>query len=266
MQDILSALYEKGVEAYMSLEPCYGACDLADNEAKQMNCDVLVHVGHNKFYVDFPTKVPVIYFPWFIDFKIADVDFSLIKEKRIGLLTTIQHTTLLNEAKTRLENNGYEAVIGGQILGCWTTNADKIDDKVDAFLYIGSGKFHPTGVKQKKVYSLDIEHQKIEEVDIMQLEKRRLANIHNAKDAKKIAILVTTKKGQNQLLGNAENIMKKLEDNGKEAFIMIMNEINDDALLGIKAGAFINTACPRIAEDHFSKPFVNASDIDEVVS
>ena len=30
-----------------------------------------------------------------------------------------------------------------QILGCDTTAAEKIKDKVDAYLYIGTGKFHP---------------------------------------------------------------------------------------------------------------------------
>lgn len=263
--EITNALKQEGTETIIANNPCYGACDLADKEAKQMGCDMLVHVGHNKFYVDFPTEVPVMYFPWFLDVKIDQIDFSIIKEKRIGLLTTIQHTTLLNDVKEKLEKKGYEAVIGGQILGCWTSNAEKIEGKVDAFLYVGSGKFHPTAVKSKKVYSLDIEHQRIEEVDAMQLEKRRLANIYNAKDAKSFAVLVTTKKGQNQLLGSAEEIKQKLESSGKEAFIVTMNEINDSAMLGIKADAFINTACPRIIEDHFSKPIINAADLDEVL-
>src|SRR3989338_10892434 len=67
--EIVEAFKKYDIATVIANNQCYGACDLADNEAKQMNCDVLVHVGHNKFYVDFPTKVPVIYFPWFIDFK-----------------------------------------------------------------------------------------------------------------------------------------------------------------------------------------------------
>ena len=271
--EIVGAMRQEKIDVVIANNPCYGACDLADKEAKQMNCDLLIHVGHNKFYVDFPTEVPVVYFPWLINTQIdangvssllSNVDFSPLKEKRIGLLTTIQHTTLLNQVKEKLEENGYEAVIGGQILGCWTSNAEKIEGKVDAFLYVGSGKFHPLAVKSK-VYSLDIERQKIEEVDAMHLEKRRLAGIYNAKDAKTFAILVTTKKGQHQLIGKAEEIKQKLEKNHKAAFIVTMNEISDSAMLGIKADAFINTACPRIIEDHFSKPIVNASDIDEVL-
>ncbi len=261
--EIIEALQKENIKALLANNPCYGACDLADSEAKQMNCDLLVHVGHNKFYVDFPTEVPVLYFPWFVDVKINGIDLSKIKEKKIGLLTTIQHTTLLNDVKEKLEQNGFEAVIGGQVLGCWTANAEKLD--VDAFLYVGSGKFHPLAVKNRKVYSLDLEKMQIEEIDHMAVEKRRYANIYNAKDAKIFAILLTTKKGQHQLLGKAEEIKLELESRGKSAFIIAMNEINDSALLGIKADAFINTACPRIVEDHFSKPIINAQDLDKVL-
>ena len=262
---IIEALKEKGIEAIVANNPCYGACDLGDKEAKQMNCELLVHVGHNKFYVDFLTDVPVLYFPWLIDVKLENIDFLPIKEKRIGLLTTIQHTTLLNGVKEKLENRGFEAVIGGQVLGCWTANAEKIADKVDAYLYVGSGKFHPLAVRNKKIYSLDVETHKIEAVDPMALEKRRFANIYNAKDAKTFAILVTTKKGQEQMLGKAEQLKQRIEHYGKNALVIVMNEINNDALLGIKADAFINTACPRIIEDSFSKPIINADDLEKVL-
>ena len=41
-----------------------------------------------------------------------------------------------------------------------------------------------------------------------------------------------------------------------------MNEITDDKLMGLKVDAFINTACPRITDMPFSKPMINAEDID----
>lgn len=264
--EISKMLESNGIRTVFVNNPCYGACDTADEEAKVAGCDLLVHVGHSKFYVDFKTAVPVLYFPWFVDIKLDNVDFSAIKEKRIGLLTTIQHLTVLNEVKEKLEKTGKHAEIGGQVLGCWFANAEKIADKVDAFLYVGSGKFHPLGYKGKKIYALDIETQTIEEVDPAFIEKKRWANIYKAKDARTFAILVTTKKGQNQLLGKAEELRGKIESSGREAVIMIMNEINDNALLGIRADAFVNTACPRIVEDHFSKPIINASDVSEVLA
>lgn len=262
--EIAAALEKENIQTILALNPCYGACDLADEEAKQLNCELLVHVGHSKFYRNFETAVPVMYFPWFVDVKIADVDFSIIKEERIGLLTTVQHLTILSETKDMLNSQGKTAVIGGQVLGCWFANADKIAENVDAFLYVGSGRFHPLGVRDKKIYAFDLEKMKVEPVDPTTLEKRRYANIYNAKDARTFAILVTTKKGQNELLGKAAAIKAKLKAHDREAFVLVMNEINDSALLGIKADAFVNTACPRIVEDHFSKPIINAEDLDKL--
>ena len=263
--EIASALEKINVSTVISLNPCYGACDLADEEAKQAGCQLLVHVGHSKFYRSFETAVPVIYFPWTSDIKFGNIDFSPICEKRIGLLTTIQHLTALSEVKTLLEESGKEAVIGGQVLGCWFANAEKIADRVDAFLYVGSGRFHPLGIRDKKIYALDIEKMKVETVDMASLEKRRYANIYNAKDAITFAVLVTTKKGQHELLEKAEKIKEMLQKNGKNAFVLVMNEINDTTLMGIRADAFVNTACPRIVEDHFSKPIINAEDLNEVL-
>ncbi|MFA4819847.1 MAG: diphthamide biosynthesis enzyme Dph2 [Candidatus Aenigmatarchaeota archaeon] len=264
LAEILAKLEENGITALASVSPSYGACDLADEEAKQLGCELLVHIGHSKFYRDFSTRVPVLYFPWIVELKLGNIDFSLIEEERIGLLSTIQHVNALHELKAMLEEGGKKAVIGGQILGCWFLNAEKIADDVDAFLYLGSGKFHPLGLKNKKTYVLDVEKMSIEIVDRTDIEKRRYANIYNAKDAKTFAILTTTKKGQFEMLARAEDVRKQLEENGRNAFILIMHEINDTSLMGIRADAFVNTACPRIVEDHFSKPILNPEDLKEV--
>ncbi len=263
--EITDALEEHGIASVLSFSPCYGACDIADEEAKQSGCDLIVHIGHSKFYRDFKTNIPVLYFPWTVDIDITGVDFSVIKEKRIGLLTTVQHLHELGKVRDALEQEGKTAVIGGQVLGCWFDNAEKIANDVDAFLYVGSGRFHPTGLRGRKIYALDLERREIEEVDRTQMEKRRYANIFNAKDARTFAILTSTKKGQHELLDRAGRVMDKLEKAGKTAFIVVVNEINDLNLGGIKADAFVNTACPRIVDDHFSKPIINAEDVDETL-
>ena len=263
--EIAGALKKEGIDATLALNPCYGACDLADEEAKQAGCALLIHVGHSKFYRDFETAVPVIYFPWVQDVELQDVDFSAMKEEKIGLLTTIQHLSILSDVKKSLEAQSKQVVVGGQVLGCWFVNAEKIADSVDAFLYVGSGRFHPLGVRGKKVYALDIERQEIEEVDTAALEKRRYANIYNATNARTFAVLVTTKKGQNNLIGKAEQLKASIEARGREAFIVVMNEISDMTLAGVRADAFVNTACPRIVEDHFSRPIINADDLEKVL-
>lgn len=262
---IMEELQNRGIDALLFAKPCYGACDTADDEAKKMGCDLLVHIGHNKFYTDFETAVPVLYFPWFLEIDVNNIDFSSILEKKIGLLTNIQHITLLGKIKELLTEQGKEAVIGGQLLGCWDHNAQKIKDRVDAFLFVGSGMFHPLAVKEEKpLYILDMETRKIRKLDAQKFERIRYGRIFNARNAQKFAILVSTKKGQHGLLARAEDLKKKIEENQRKAFIVVMDEITDEKLQGIDADAYVNTACPRLADDFFSKPFINAGDLEKI--
>ncbi len=263
--EIIDDMKKQGIECIFAADSSYGACDLRDKEAGQMNCDLLVHVGHNKFYRDFDVAVPVLYYPWIFDANVDDIDFSEIKEKRIGLVTNIQHLHLLDEIAEKLKSINKEAIIGGQILGCWTPNAVKIENNIDAFLFVGSGIFHSLALKtEKKVYGLDLERQRVEPLDLTLIEKRRYAHIFNARDAKTFAILVSSKAGQSQLIGDAEKIKRSLEERDKKAFVLVMDEISDKKLLGVKADAFINTACPRLLDDSWSKPFINASDVEKI--
>ena len=171
----------------------------------------------------------------------------------ILLSSRIKISELLKEA-------GKEPVIGGQILGCRTENADKLD--VDAFLVVGSGKFHALGIKGK-VYVLDLEKNNIEPVDTSLLEKKRYAKIAKAKDAKSFGILVSTKLGQMNM-EKALQIKKHLEERDKKAFIIITDNITEDKLLGLKLDAFVNTACPRLSDD-LPITIINTEDVKNVL-
>jgi len=264
--EIISALENEGFEVIYAADPSYGACDLALNEARTAKADALVHIGHSKFYIDIQSDIPVIYFPWKIGINFEGMDVSSIKEQTIGIVTSIQHRDVMEDAKKFLESNKKKAILGGQILGCWDLSARNIEKDVDAFLFIGSGHFHPLALKtEKPVYVMNIELGLIEKLDTAIFEKKRWAAIYNAKSAVTFGILVSTKEGQNELLGRANEIKRKIEDNQKKAVILIMDEITDEKLAGIRVDAFINTACPRLADMHFSKPMINAGDLDEVL-
>lgn len=265
--EIIAALENNGVEVVYSIDATYGACDLRLEEAKIMKCDAIVHVGHNKFYRDIKSDIPVIYWPWEIESDLTGIEFSEIKENVIGIVTSVQHMNSIEKVKSLLEESGKKAIIGGQILGCWFENAMKIERRVDAFLFVGSGKFHPLGIKSSKpVYTLDLETKKIELLDTERFEKRRYANIFRARDAKSFAILVSTKEGQAELLRKAKQIKDYLQKNGRGACILVMDEINDEKLLGLQVDAYINTACPRITDGDFSKPMINALDVEMLFS
>jgi 2-(3-amino-3-carboxypropyl)histidine synthase len=257
-------------DVMIDCESCYGACDLAINEAKALGCDKIIHFGHSKLI---ETDIPVEYKEIREKIEIS-LDKIIIKEKRIGLVSTLQFIDYLDKIKEFLEKNGKTVRIGkgkiyaGQILGCDTSSAKVIENEVDAFLYIGSGNFHPLGLAlqtDKPVYFFNVEKNKME--DLKQLKekflKQRYATIAMAKDAKTFGILVSIKPGQMNLK-LAKEIKNKLESKGKKAYILVFNEIKPEKLEGLELDCFVNTACPRIAIDNrtdFKKPILNPDEI-----
>ena len=87
-------------------------------------------------------------------------DFNKIQLGKLpntmGIVTTTQFINTTKEIIQYLKNNKKEIFIDkikqkneGQLLGCDQGAALKVQNKVDAFLYIGSGEFHPLGVALK---------------------------------------------------------------------------------------------------------------------
>jgi len=137
-------------------DPCYGACDLATEAAESLGADLIVHYGHAKSLKYEP--VPTVY----IEAR-ATVDVNeavqkalsmLEKWRRIGLTTTVQHVQTLDAAREILVRAGKTVMIGdagrlgypGQVIGCDYSNARSIAKDVEAFLFIGGGRFHALGV------------------------------------------------------------------------------------------------------------------------
>lgn len=173
--------------------------------------------------------------------------------KRIGLVSTVQFIGNLKSIKKELEKNNKKAIIAGQILGCDFLKAEKIKNKVDCFLYIGSGSFHPLGLaytisKPVFVYNpLDNTLEKVSDNEIEKYKKRRKGAYLKFLTAENIGILVSTKTGQNQLK-KALELKKRLKD--KNCYIFTADTIDLNELENFPfIEAWVNTACPRIAED-----------------
>lgn len=202
--------------------------------------------------------------------------------KRIGLVSTIQHVHGLKSAKEFLEENGKQVYLAkstkargqgisakheGQVLGCDVSAASQLDSMVDALLYIGTGQFHPIGIAletEKPVFTLNPHTERIAQVLEGERKKylaRQAARLFKLKEAKKIGIIVSTKPGQYNL-DQAEEIRTKLMKNGKQAEIFITDLITEQDLLNFsEVEAWVNTACPRLVDDKFSKPVVNAEEL-----
>ncbi len=275
--EIAEDFESQGYVPILSVDACYGACDVAGAEAKRLGCEKIVHYGHSDLGVK--TDVPVEYMEYHIEYdptKTLQKFSELFKEfDAVGLVTTVQYLDSLQAVKSFFESLGKKVVIGkstkkcganhaGQILGCDATAATSIESKVGCFLFIGSGKFHPFGINTKTpVFVLDVEKNSIERMrNDERLERQRYARIAIAKGCKRFGILVSTKPGQMNIEA-AISVKKKLENLGKEAFIVVANDFSPEKLMGMDFDCYVNCACPRMTDDSekFNKPIVNPEDL-----
>lgn len=185
--------------------------------------------------------------------------------KTISVYATVQHEKALLEVKEYLLSQGKKAIIGGLLLGC--SEPRKTDS--DCNLLISTGLFHALnlGVKtQKPVIILNPESRAVRVIskdEVVRYYKQRSLQIGKVLSARTIGIIVSTKPGQENLR-LARTARSALIKKGYEAFIFVMNEVNPSSLDNFTSvDAWVNTACPRLIEDEFSKPFINWGELKE---
>lgn len=263
----------------ISGDPCFGACDVSDYKMKG-SVDLIVHYGHTPLPLKY--EVPTLFIEAFSNIDLRGDLEKCLKElkgySRIGLVTTTQHLHLLNETKDFLEDNGKEVVLGsspstrkGQVLGCNFSSIKDLD--VDIILFIGSGNFHPLGIKlfsNTPVLALDPYNSELRSMDEYadRILRIRFARITKASTARKWGVIVSSKEGQYRMT-LAKQLKKTLEDNGMEAYIILADNINPDILLPyLELEAFVVSACPRIAIDDsqmYKKPLLTPQELEIVL-
>lgn len=206
---------------------------------------------------------------------LSNLDVHALPEK-IGLATTVQFLDYIDEIKDYLEGKGKTVFAGKlrqkyetQLLGCDTGAAEKIKDDVDAFLYIGTGVFHPIGISlstEKDVFCYDplsAVLSKIGRAEIERYNKKRKAAYMKFLDAAEIGILVSLKPGQNNFR-KALELKKKLK--GKNCYIFAFDTLDFTQIENFPfIQCWVNTACSRILDDYekFPKPLADLSDIEK---
>ncbi len=139
-----------------------------------------------------------------------------------------------------------------QILGC--SNPEKFS----AYLYIGTGKFHPLRLARftDNIYILNPEtgqFYKLSKEEIIQYKNSLKSKLIKYYSAKKYGIMVSTKPGQYNI-----NKALKLSLKLKNSYIFISNDISVSELENFPdIDCWINTACPRI--EH--KNIINLEDL-----
>ncbi|MDK2891732.1 diphthamide biosynthesis enzyme Dph2 [Methanohalophilus sp.] len=246
-----------GAEVQISANPCYGACDLDRQLLETM--DLVFHFGHSTIREDDGGKVIYIEARSPVDLgEVVRKAIPLFEGIRIGLITTVQHVHKLEGIRRLLEEVGKEGVIAegdsriaypGQVLGCNFSAA--FSEDCDEYLYIGGGQFHPIGValcSKKPVIIADPYLNEVRKVDTHAIMKKRYAAIGKAMNSKVVAIVVSTKTGQ-QRMELAKYLLRSAKKKGLQAYILTMDLVSPEQLLNFKVDVIVNTACPRIAID-----------------
>jgi 2-(3-amino-3-carboxypropyl)histidine synthase len=261
---------QTNAEVLVSADPCFGACDLICNRIENIGTDFIVQIGHAPIPEIKEFAVPTVFVNAKYGINVDSLTKKVIphlKGKKVGLISTAQHVDDLTKISENLTDAQFESIVGegdtriaykGQILGCNFSSAKKIADKIDVFLFIGSGTFHPLGLMlstKKPViaydpYTSEVKTKELDDLKDMVL-KQRYGAIASSKDAKNFGILIGLKVGQ-QRIKLAEDLKKLIESSNKKSYMIVVDYFSSAFLEGFRhIDCFVSTACPRIAIDDY---------------
>jgi len=272
---------ETGTEVFVSGDPCYGACDLALFPKKEIEADLLVHIGHAEIPGEFP-KENVLYVEARADVSIDEPMIQALKmlekEHIIGLASNIQHIHQIDRAKKILEEHEKETLVGrpsgwlkypGQVLGCDYGSVRAIAEKVDAIVVLSGGDFHALGIPLatgKRTIVVDPFQQTARDMTEVcrKLLRQRWISIERFKEAKRIGLIVGLKSSQTNV-SVARRLKQLLEENGYSAILICATEVIPETLGSFTdLDAYVEISCPRISTDdqeRYRKPILNPEEV-----
>jgi 2-(3-amino-3-carboxypropyl)histidine synthase len=242
---------------------CFGACDVPTRE-EVPGAECVLALGHS--------PIPNVRLPlptYFVEMRLPPGDVPGLVEqlaaaelpRRLGLVASVQHLDLVDPLRRALSERGYSLPVApgdrrlayvAQALGCNYSSSEAVAPEVDAFLFLGTGEFHPRGLAlatARPVWSLDpLQRTLSGPIDRARIVARRLLYVAQARDARRWGILVSSFPGQHRP-AMAEALRRRAEAKGREAFLLVSRRVDSRDLEGRDLDAYVNTACPRIATD-----------------
>jgi 2-(3-amino-3-carboxypropyl)histidine synthase len=216
----------------------------------------------------------------FVDVKYKEMitlpeEFLSQLPKKVMLFLNIQLHHQYEPIKKQLEAKGIEVVTSrpkhswhdGQLLGC---GIEKWELGQEAFVYVGDGFFHPSALlfnNTESVYQYDPKTEKIKILtkdDLQQVLRAKKGGLATFYTSKNIGVIITTKYGQ-QRMQPAFKLEEKFPD--KTFYYLLGDTIDFSKLEDFPfIQCYINTACPRISDDHskMPRPCINIEDIAEL--
>jgi len=184
-----------------------------------------------------------------------DVNKIKLPKSPVFLAYSIQYKELALQVKKKL---GKKVKGFKQVLGC-----SKLKSQYPILL-IGSGKFHAIqlALQGNEVYILEgMKISKLGNKELAKIKAKRKTALMKFLTAEKIGILVSTKRGQENLQA-ARRLKKRLEKKDKEAFLFVGNNINIGELENYNIDSWVNTACSALT---FDSRIVNIDEIKDII-
>jgi 2-(3-amino-3-carboxypropyl)histidine synthase len=257
---------EGRVEVVLVARACFGACDFPSPD-EVPGVDALIVLGHSPIpnvRLALPTYFVEMRHPGGDPQALADTLVVHHLPSPLGLVASVQHLDLVVPFSAAARARGIELVTGEgdhrlaypvQALGCNYTSAEQVSGRVQGFVFLGTGQFHPRGLAlavNRPVWALDPLTGQLEDpIDRARLLRDRLLMIAQCRDARKWGVLVSTFAGQNRS-PTALALIRKARARGLDAEALVFGRLDPTDLLGRDFDAYVNTACPRIALDDAS--------------
>lgn len=283
-KQLMEKLTERyGVACVLSGDSCFGICDTVDRDAKAIQADIALHIGHNAAVREMGEHTFLIDAADDIGFEgvLNSAAVTLAPYRRLGLATFSQHLSQLDPVKRALEGRGFEVFVGegnnlmldGQIFGCDFSTTRRLHDKVDAFVFLGESEFHAVGLALavgKPTFMLDPYTNEVVDMREAAEERRKRAvlAVYKALDSRVFGVITGLKEGQ-MMLGRTKWIAKRLQMNGRKVVQLALRDITPERLAPHREiEAFIQTACPRISIDGFTfdRPVLSIPQADALIA
>ncbi len=257
---------EGRVDVLLVARACFGACDFPSPD-EVPGVDALIVLGHAPIpnvRLSLPTYFVEMRNPGGDPDALTATLVAAHLPSPLGLVASIQHADLVAPLKAAARVRGIDLLSSpgdrrlaypGQALGCNYTSAEQIANRVEGFLFLGTGQFHPRGLAfavERPVWALDPLTGQLEPpVDREKLIRDRLLLIAQCREARKWGVLVSTFAGQNRS-PTALALIRKARARGLDAEALVFGRLDPADLVGRDFDAYVNTACPRIALDDAS--------------
>ena len=223
-----------------------------------------------------------------LDFSLPKDSFNILnkvfkKNSNLAIYSAVNFHNNFDFVIDKIKENGFNPITSkpnrclkiGQILGCASyKNFLNVDiSKLNGFVYIGDGYFHPNALllaqeyekEIKPVVILNVVSQNVEVLDKEHIKKyinKRRANLMKFHMSKVIGVFITTKWGQ-EYMKSSLKLEEKYKD--KKFYFFIGDNFLDSEIENFPyCEIFVNSACPRIGQDdvlRHKKPVVNLSDV-----